>query len=95
MVLYEYTNKINGKGYVGVTKRHHEERWYEHLYTLRNGCHENIRLQNAYNKYGEQAFEFKIRETFNTLEEMNNREDFVLVDEKLIKAKTPKKRKSL
>lgn len=35
------------------------QRLYEHRMRLRRGAHENPRLQNAWNKHGEDAFEFR------------------------------------
>ncbi len=36
------------------------QRWYGHLSKLRRGSHSNAKLQNAWVKYGEQAFEFMV-----------------------------------
>jgi group I intron endonuclease len=57
--IYKIVNTANGKQYVGsavsISKRFGEHRHY-----LRNGTHSNTRLQNAWNKYGEDAFEFRV-----------------------------------
>jgi group I intron endonuclease len=37
-------------------------RWATHIYELRKGTHHSRYLQNAWNKYGEENFEFKILE---------------------------------
>lgn len=60
--IYSILNKENGRIYVGLTidvKR----RFKEHLAELRGNRHHNTHLQNAWNKYGEEAFEFNILET--------------------------------
>lgn len=82
MTLYELVNKITEEGYVGITVRQPKKRWQEHIYELRGNRHGNTRLQNAFNKYGEQSFEFKIRGIFQTLEELNKAEIEVLEKEK-------------
>jgi len=62
--IYIIKNKINGKFYVGSSDdiRH---RWYEHVYKLRKNKHNNPHFQNAWNKYGENNFEFLIVEKCN------------------------------
>ena len=59
--VYKITNRVNGKIYVGSSKNIYE-RWNQHKDKLRNNCHDNIHLQNAWNKYGEENFEFEIIE---------------------------------
>lgn len=82
MTLYEIINIINNKGYVGITHRSVHIRWKEHLYRLRSNKHKNLPLQHAYNKYGENAFKFTIRATFNSISEMNKIEQEILEKEK-------------
>jgi hypothetical protein len=57
--IYEIRNTIDGKRYVG-SSTNIERRWRHHAYQLRGGCHYNRYLQNAWNKHGELAFEFKV-----------------------------------
>src|ERR1035437_9586011 len=52
----------NGKVYIGSTTRNFYDRLCAHLSTLRKNKHSSILLQRAWNKYGEDAFEFKIIE---------------------------------
>lgn len=59
--VYIIINTINGKVYVG-SSIDVEKRFGEHKSGLRNKSHKNIYLQNAWNKYGEDAFEFKALE---------------------------------
>lgn len=60
--VYEWANLVNGKVYVGSAARSFAERRDVHISTLRRGEHRNNHLQNAWNLYGEQAFEFKVLE---------------------------------
>jgi hypothetical protein len=71
MILYEHFNTVTGDGYVGVTKNSIKNRNREHFYLLRKGKHFNPRFQRAFDKYGEKAFQLKIRATFDTVDAMN------------------------
>jgi group I intron endonuclease len=57
--VYQIVNRVNGKRYIGssVDLR---SRWDAHRYGLIGGYHENKHLQNAWNKYGGDQFEFKV-----------------------------------
>jgi len=57
--IYEIRNKLNRHKYIGSSVDI-ESRWEDHKRMLRGGCHYNIYLQRAWNKYGEENFEFKI-----------------------------------
>ena len=59
--IYKIINKVNGKYYVGSSKCI-KNRWSQHKADLRNNNHKNDYLQNAWNKYGENNFEFIIIE---------------------------------
>lgn len=59
--IYKIINKINDTYYVGSSIDIFE-RWYSHKKLLNNNKHYNKHLQNAWNKYGEISFEFKIIE---------------------------------
>lgn len=48
--------------YVGSAARSFESRWYRHQRYLHRGKHSNKHLQAAWNKYGEEVFEFKVAE---------------------------------
>ena len=62
--IYQIKNIINGKKYIGLSKNC-ENRFKKHKGLLKNNKHENIKLQNAWNKYGEQNFVFSIIEETN------------------------------
>jgi group I intron endonuclease len=59
--IYKITNTTNGKVYVGSAVNF-DTRWKEHARELRKGTHHSSALQNAWNKYGEENFEFSIIE---------------------------------
>lgn len=53
--------KVSGKVYVG-SSRNIEDRWRRHKGELRLGKHHSFKLQAAWNKHGEEAFEFTVLE---------------------------------
>lgn len=63
--IYKIVNKVNGKYYVGSSNDILKNRFYEHKRLLNKNKHFNIKLQNAWNKYGEANFEFIFVEKCN------------------------------
>lgn len=66
--VYNITNKVNGHSYVG-SSNDIKRRWRDHKSRLRGNRHNNDYLQNAWNLYGEENFEFKtlaVLEPFET-----------------------------
>jgi group I intron endonuclease len=57
--VYIILNKINGKVYVG-SALNIKSRLYNHKRDLKNNIHVNKYLQNAWNKYEENNFEFNV-----------------------------------
>lgn len=57
--IYMLVNKVTGKRYVG-SSRNCARRKSEHISKLCRGAHINKKLQAAWNKYGEDAFEFVV-----------------------------------
>lgn len=71
--IYMIQNKVNGKIYIGQAVDI-EKRWQRHKAELRGNYHVNKHLQNAWNKDGEDNFEFTIicecdESQLNTMEE--------------------------
>lgn len=60
--IYKIINKIDDKYYVGSTKDF-DKRWLEHKSALIGNRHPNDKLQRAWNKYGQDKFEFVITES--------------------------------
>lgn len=59
--IYCIENIIDNRKYIGLSRDIYR-RWGEHKSELRRGTHANVYLQNAWNKYGEDNFEFNIVE---------------------------------
>jgi group I intron endonuclease len=59
--IYTIENTVNGHVYVGSSSDYVTRR-REHLYYLRHGKHHSAYLQRAFNKYGEEAFIFRLIE---------------------------------
>jgi group I intron endonuclease len=57
--IYYIRNKANGKVYYGSSKNI-QRRFADHRKRLRRKKHGNLHLQRAWNKYGEDVFEFGI-----------------------------------
>ena len=72
--IYRITNKLNGKSYIGKTSMNFGDRWDCHRAQLNGGYHDNPHLQNAWNKYGADNFEFEIIEVVNNHEMLNELE---------------------
>lgn len=59
--VYEIRCRTNGRVYVGSSVDV-ESRWRNHRCKLRAGSHGNVHLQRAWDKYGEEDFEFEVAE---------------------------------
>jgi len=68
--IYKITNDLTNKCYVGQSVNI-KKRIAEHFRTLRKGEHANSKLQNAFNKYGENAFSWSIEVYCEDPEEMD------------------------
>lgn len=72
--IYKITNLKNNKGYIGQSADI-KRRWKNHKIELKNNAHRNPHLQSAFNKYGEEAFEFRILEE-TTEENLDDAEEY-------------------
>ena len=57
--IYTITNALTGAQYVGSAVNFNQ-RWSRHICDLKKGSHHSKYLQNAWNLYGEDAFEFDV-----------------------------------
>jgi len=76
-IVYEIRNIITGKIYVG-SSINYESRKRRHVNRLKRGNHHSIHLQNSWNIYGEDGFEFRVLETVNDVDELISREQYYL-----------------
>ena len=60
--VYMIEHIASGKKYIGSAAKSISRRWSSHRSSLRNGKHKNSHLQRAWDKYGEDAFVFRIIE---------------------------------
>lgn len=72
--IYKIENKINDKVYIGQSIDI-DKRWNNHIRELNGNRHYNEYLQNAWNKYGSNSFNFEVIEEC-TLESIDEREIF-------------------
>jgi len=76
--IYQIKNIINGKCYIGSAAHGFKQRWRLHRNQLRRGVHGNSYLQRAFDKYGEDAFEFSIIEVIKDTKDIIKREQWYL-----------------
>jgi group I intron endonuclease len=77
MVVYQMRNKYDDSVYIGSTVDSHKRK-LEHFGRLRNGKHENMFLQEAYNKYGMHEFVFEILEIIDNESKLIEREQYYI-----------------
>jgi len=73
--IYKILNSINKKCYIGSSKDI-KKRWKSHLSDLKHGTHPNSKLQNSWEKYSQDVFEFSIIEVVEDVKYLINREQF-------------------
>ena len=74
--VYENFNMVNGKSYIGQSTNI-TQRLSRHKSELRHNKHQNLHLQNAWNKYGEHSFLFNILEYCN-IDELDDIERYYI-----------------
>lgn len=67
--IYMIKNLKNNKVYIGQSTNIYS-RWNKHRYELRKNNHKNSYLQNSWNKYGEDNFEFSILEVHESIDKL-------------------------
>jgi group I intron endonuclease len=78
--VYKLVNRVTGQCYVGQSQRA-KKRIKEHFRLLRQNKHTNPHLQNAYNKYGADAFYGEIEIECDDHEELDRLEESFLQGE--------------
>ena len=83
-LIYCYTNKENGKKYIGITSRSMEEREASHIYESRNKTNKcyNAPFKRAIRKYGIKGFSREILNTTESFElDFNVYNEYIIVYE--------------
>jgi len=75
--IYQILNKVNGKFYIGSSKKV-EQRLRDHINKLRLNKNNCGIVQNAWNKYGEENFEFIVLEYVENEEKLIEKEQYYL-----------------
>lgn len=76
--IYMIKNIINDKVYIGQTKMRFVKRFWHHEWMLNHNKHDNIHLQNAWNKYGSDCFEFSVLCVCDDYDRLNELEIFYI-----------------
>ncbi|MBO9589544.1 GIY-YIG nuclease family protein [Devosia sp.] len=79
--IYEIVNVINGKRYIGSAVNM-AARWRCHRHDLNKGTHHSQAMQRAWEKYGPDAFAFRVRTECS-------REDLILMEQVAIDSERP------
>ena len=82
--IYLITNQINHNVYIGQTNDRFIERYWNHKWKLNNNSHDNIYLQNSWNKYGEENFTYSILHILSNNDNINELERYYINKFKLI-----------
>ena len=72
--VYQIVNSVSNRIYIGETMRG-EFRWKQHLCNLKGNRHPNCKLQEDYDKFGEEAFSWSI------IQEYPKNKDVLLLEE--------------
>lgn len=80
MIVYCYTNKLNGKKYIGITSRSLDEREKSHLYEAynKNLSTYNVPFKRAIRKYGIDNFDKAILYVCDSFDEACEKEKFYI-----------------
>lgn len=76
--IYGIKNKVTEEVYIGKTTINFGDRWDCHKSQLRGNYHDNKNLQNAWNKYGEENFEFIVLHDLLPEDDINELEKYYI-----------------
>ena len=76
--IYQVTNLVNGKKYIGQTINRKETRWYGSLKTIIQTYTCNTHLKHSIKKYGIDNFEVETIDRAMTKEELDHKEDYYI-----------------
>jgi len=76
IIIYKATNILNGKIYIGQTTNTLEYRKSQHMRETKSIKKKNTYFHNAINKYGDDNFIFEEIDITNSIEELNQREQY-------------------
>lgn len=76
--VYQITNIVNDKIYVGSTTDSFRQRFSSHKSLLRRHIHPNIHLQRSWDKHGESNFTFTILECIDDSSKIIEREQYYI-----------------
>ena len=80
--IYKIKNIINGKSYIGQTREKFIRRYWLHRWSLKENKHSNNYLQKAWNKHGEDNFEFSVVEVVTDLSVIDDREIYYISEQR-------------
>ena len=83
-IVYQITNTVNGKRYIGYSANTLQERWSKHLESasrVRRGKRKPYRFANAINKHGRDAFSKKVLFEEDTLAGAKETEVLLILDQ--------------
>lgn len=72
--IYKIFQVSTGITYIGQTKMRFIKRYWNHVWKLKNGSHDNNYLQNAWNKKGADDFKFQVVHILKENEDLNELE---------------------
>ena len=75
MIIYQITNTVNNKLYIGQTSGTAEKRFARHISDAMNNILDT-HLARAIRKYGPENFEIKVIDTATSQEELNKKESY-------------------
>lgn len=73
MIIYKVSNLINGKVYIGQTKRSLEARWKQHCHDVKSK-HSSFNLQKAIKEFGAENFFIEQIDSAESKEEAKEKE---------------------